>query len=134
MPICVCVICVTEYACVIQGHVHVRRLAYTRRSERYVQKVLIFYFVLLLLNFIHDKLAGARVFRSSPGIDFHFVLGLQITMTSCGLGDLISHSHATKARTSCTKLFPQPRQNLALEADLGRHMLRYAEILWKKIV
>ena len=100
-----------------------RRLAYTGRSERYVQKVLIFYFVLLLLNSIRDRLAGPRVFRSSPDVDFHFVLGLQITMTSCGLGDLISHSHATKARTSCTKLFPQPRQNLALEADLGRHML-----------
>lgn len=109
-----------------------RRLAYTGRSERYVQKVLIFYFVLLLLSFIHDRLAGPRVFRSSPDVDFHFVLGLQITMTSCGLGDLISHSHATKARTSCTTLFPQPRQKLALEADLGRHMLRYVEILWKK--
>lgn len=120
------------YAFVIHGHVHVRRLAYTGRSERCVQNVLIFYFVLLLLDFIHDRLAGPRVFRNSPDADFHFVLGLQITVASCGLGDLISHSHVTAARTSCTKLFPQPRQNLFLEADLVRHMLRYAEILWKK--
>lgn len=77
------------YACVIHGHVHVRRLAYTGGSERCVQKVFIFYFVFLLLNFIHDRLDGPRVFRNSPEADFHFVLGLLITVASCGLGDLI---------------------------------------------